>query len=424
MTKQSYNIKQYSATNRGEKYPPGAVSTPDNSPLGIYANKVATPDIQQVTDKPTRARLNKVRALKSQKKLSSHRSCACGRKPLGGHVEVHYNPRYNSAKVANLETCGSVWECPVCRNKIMSKRADQLKALGDAFRGDGGHTFMATFTVPHYKHQPLSFIIGDHKLKTGFAGAIARMRQHREFRAIKHHIGYVADCRSLETTYGANWWHLHSHWIFYVTNEADKADIEARFYDLWENVCLKAGLGAPTRERGVKVTDGVDQYLAKWGAPNEVMSGTAKDAKNGNRSVAELESSLLDGDQDAELLLWEYYSTMRGRKMLTWAGENIRKQYLDDPDITDQELAEDQHGDGERLFIINGSTWKHIYNTMDVGRMLTMIEYDRERGIFDFLNLHGIDPGGGITRTIKQQCTVDIALTRGALDPCYSFINN
>ncbi len=370
--------------------------------LGIYADKVANSEAQAVKEKPLRSRLHKIRAEIRNRNLASQRVCDCGYKPLGSHVEVHFNREHHSAKVAGLETCGSVWACPVCRTKIMSGRADELRQIGEGFREDGGRTSMITLTVPHYRGQALSTILGTHKTKKGLAGAFARMRAHRQWRELKDVIGYVADTRAIEVTHGRNGYHAHVHMLIYYNSAVDITELENRVYRLWASVCESAGLERPSTSHGVRVTEGDGEYLAKWGAPCELTSQAHKQAKNGNQTIAELEAMLnADAAHQAEPVLREYYAAMHGRKLLTWGGKNLRKEYLDVPDMTDEEHAQDEHGDGERLYILPFLVWKQIYYTNQVGQFLSMIEADTETGLFTFCRQHGIKTGG-VVRTYKD----------------------
>ena len=399
MQTQSYKISEHTQHHTSKHDVGTVIPTLEYPPLGIYANKVANTDSQKVTNKPLRSKLHKIRQQISKRKLASDRVCNCGYKPLSGAVEIHINKKHNSAKVAGVETCGSVWACPVCRTKIMTKRAKELKTIGEGYKRDGGKTVLVTLTVPHYKGQHLDTILGSHKNKTGLSGAMARLRQHRRFRQLKEDINYDADARAIENTYGQNGYHSHIHLIFYYRGDISLETLESRLYDIWADVCVSAGLEMPTPARGVKVTEGEGEYLAKWGAPCELTSDH-KQAKNGNKTISELEASLL-GDSSAETILKQYYQTMHGRKLLTWAGTNLRKKYLADPNLTDEQLATDDHNDGERLFVLPFGLWKQIYHTNNVGQMLTAVEKDPDRGLHDFCKRYGIDSSGAV-RSYKQ----------------------
>ncbi len=406
MQLQNYDIKTKSA-NLIQNVSEDVVVSPS---LGSNANNVASHGECSVDEhvtglpktKKKRAKNRKIKAAIKMKKLSaSERIANCGYKTLGHHAEIHYNPEHGSAKVANVETCASVWACPVCRDKILNGRADELKKVGEGWRADGGQTVMITFTVPHYKHQSLKTVLGSSAAKTGLSGAFYRLRQQRAWRELKTDICYEADVRVYEVTHGKNGWHPHIHLILYYKNNVDKNLLENRLYNLWLSVCLASGLSAPNKDHGVRITKGTDKYLAKWGAPNELSSDSHKEAKNGNYTIAELENELLGNNAEkVTSVLREYYTTMTGRKMLTWGGKNLRKRYLSEPEITDDELAMDEHGDGERLFIIASKTWQQIYYA-GIGELLDYIEADREEGIYRYCTKHAIDPGG-VVKTIKE----------------------
>ena len=370
-----------------------------SSPLGSNANKVATPEPQQVTSKPVRQKLYAIRTANRKQRIVSDRTGNCGCKTIGRHAELNLNPLHNSVNITNVETCASVWQCPVCRSKIMQGRADELRQVEENFKADGGHTFMLTLTAPHYKGQSLRKTLGTHKDKTGITGAMARLRQQRAWKAFKQDIGYIADCRALEITTGRNGWHPHLHMIIYTHDPVNTQAVENTLLPLWSDCCEKAGLDRPNHH-GVKANKGVSEYLAKWGAASELSSDTTKAAKNGNRTISELEAIMLTDPDSVQMTLKEYYSTMKGRKLLTWSGHNMRGQFLDE-EKTDQELATDDRGEGEKLYNIQAHTWQQIYNTGKIGTMLSMIEKDHQNGLFAFLEAHHINPGG-VSRTVKD----------------------
>jgi len=370
-----------------------------SSPLGNNANKVATPEPQAVTNKPVREKLYRIRSKISKEKIVSQRTANCGYKTIGRHAEINFNPLHGSVNVSNIETCASVWQCPVCRSKIMQKRANELQIIEERFKAEGGHTAMITFTVPHYKHQSLKTIQGNHKGKTGISGAMARLRQHRAWRSLKKQIGYISDCRATEITHGSNGWHQHMHMIIYTHREIDIETTEPVLLNLWADCCEAAQLDRPNNH-GVKITRGASQYIAKWGAASELTSTTAKEGKNGNMSISEMEATMLTDPDSVKMTLKEYYTTMKGRKLLTWSGHNMRAQFLD-TELTDEEIAKDDHGEGERLFVVDVKTWHQIYNTGLIGTMLSMIEKDPQNGLFAFLRANKIRPEG-IRRNIKE----------------------
>lgn len=55
-----------------------------------------------------------------------------------------------------VQTCGSVWLCPVCAAKITERRRNELQELIDAHRVAGGSLLFLTLTIPHQRHDVLT----------------------------------------------------------------------------------------------------------------------------------------------------------------------------------------------------------------------------------------------------------------------------
>lgn len=52
-----------------------------------------------------------------------------------------------------VETCGSVWHCPVCAPKIAEKRRVEVGQAIERHFADGGMAIMVTLTIPHHVYQ-------------------------------------------------------------------------------------------------------------------------------------------------------------------------------------------------------------------------------------------------------------------------------
>jgi hypothetical protein len=55
---------------------------------------------------------------------------------------------------AGLETCGTVWLCPVCPAKIHHHRAAELREALTAWKPGGHCASLVTITVPHDLDDP------------------------------------------------------------------------------------------------------------------------------------------------------------------------------------------------------------------------------------------------------------------------------
>lgn len=88
-------------------------------------------------------------------KFEAHRVALCGYATATGVSGVGVRVSDGVAGFAGLQTCGSVWACPLCAAKIAARRAEELgEVLGWARRE--GHTLaMVTMTVSHKRKDAL-----------------------------------------------------------------------------------------------------------------------------------------------------------------------------------------------------------------------------------------------------------------------------
>jgi len=370
-----------------------------SAPLGIYASNVAK------SAKPTRRALWATRAALNATGAHSgdelKRQRACGRDNLGSEVAIVLNPSTETAHAAGLETCGSVWACPVCRAKILSQRAQALQTFADGWANVGGGMFMLTLTVPHSADMSLADVKGKTKDKTGLTGALRRLFSDGSYRRWRERLGYVGAVKSLEATDGRNGWHLHAHILLFTDNSRDtSAQDEDKISEIWARVCEKAGLARPSRQHGARLTHGgAADYVIKWGAPNEVMSQSAKGAKNNNVTIAQMESDVLANGRDSRYVsrLREYYLTMRGAKLITiLGGKEFREQLRGLEDKSDEELSAEKEMLEESIVIalIKPRLWRCLYDRRLVSHVLDAAEsggYAAVRGFIKRRVPHWLD---------------------------------
>lgn len=171
------------------------------------------------------------------------------------------------SKILGTMTCHSVWSCPYCAPKVMSKYGTKIACAIDALAKQGQFAAMITFTIPHLhfmtaeetfrilqntwrnfsrgktcttkkyvtkqtdsKHNPRNSkhaagTVREYKLK-GTCVSYATMITELE---IQHYI------RVYEFTWGENSWHPHIHSLFWVpAKNFDKiADYEDRLFEQW-----------------------------------------------------------------------------------------------------------------------------------------------------------------------------------------------
>ena len=130
-------------------------------------------------------------------------------------------------------------------------------------------------------------------------------------------MGHVGNVYGAETTYGENGWHYHRHVLLVLNARATKKDLEKHREELaaWWAECVSDAMGeqfVPSLERGVKLTHGEGDYLAKLGL--EVSDVGAKQAKNGNLTPWGLGEMAAQGSGQALDAWIEYCEATKARK--------------------------------------------------------------------------------------------------------------
>jgi len=148
--------------------------------------------------------------------MGSSRTAKCLRFRQPGHdVEVFRSLEYRIASYGGLQTCGSVWACPVCAAKIAERRRVEIQTAMAAHVAVGGNFALLTLTIPHQVVDALPDLL--QKL----ASAKARFFGHRAVRRVLVEMGFVGQISALEVTHGRksgrnNGWHPHPHILLFT----------------------------------------------------------------------------------------------------------------------------------------------------------------------------------------------------------------
>jgi hypothetical protein len=177
-------------------------------------------------------------------------------------VDVWHSPGHGSAHYGGLQTCGSVWMCPVCSAKVSERRRELLAKAIAVHTAAGGRVLLATYTFSHRRCDALSATLD------GFLAAQSGMTRNRPYRRVVDRCGYVGSVSALEVTWGrANGWHPHRHTLLFLGAEVDEVALAEGLYVAWARAAFTQGLRI-NRAHGVKLqatTDAVAEYVAKWG---------------------------------------------------------------------------------------------------------------------------------------------------------------
>ncbi len=128
--------------------------------------------------------------------VPKERVSGCMRWPTGADVQVLYSPEQRKAAFSGLQTCGSVWLCPVCSGRISEQRRAELGSAIAAAKDLGQSCVVATFTVSHQRADDLG------RTLEGLNGARKRMRSGRAGVQLRDRWGVLGSVRSLEVTHG------------------------------------------------------------------------------------------------------------------------------------------------------------------------------------------------------------------------------
>jgi len=300
--------------------------------------------------------------LKSARALPLHRVSKCCRVPIssGGAIRIMKH-KGGSLSFSGLQTCGSVWDCPVCSGKISAGRHDELDSALKSWVDGGGRFCMVTSTIRHGRGDNLKELL--HK----FASARSSMFGSRSVRGWKNLVGVVGSVRSLEVTYGDNGFHPHVHEIYFYKGDFTESD-RIFLSRAWQGACSRVGLPVPDLDIGVHVDffnpSKMSQYLTKWGMSCEITKGAYKKGSGTSRNMWQV---LDDSDSDSESLkIWQVYcDSMKGQRQVFWS-RGLKKMLLIQ-DVTDEEIL-DSGVDAVELFVIPENDWHVVvaYGSRDV----------------------------------------------------------
>jgi hypothetical protein len=262
------------------------------------------------------------------------------------------------AGFAGLSTCGSVWACPVCAEKVLAGRQDDLSTALRTWSDRGGSVAFVTLTMRHRQGQSLR------QLWDALAKAWNTATKGRPWLAAKERYGIAGFVRVVETTHGANGWHVHVHVAFFLDGPTTAADVDAlgcELFQPWRAALVRAGLDAPLARSGgldAKLWDGRSDVMADYFTKNnyssdetraalELARGDIKQARSGNRTPFRILSDVAAFGLADDVDLWhEWERASKGRRQMTWS-RGLRALLALGAEATDEELAEEEVGSAD-----------------------------------------------------------------------------
>ena len=332
--------------------------------LGTNAKYSVTPP-EKLFD-PMAARVARF-ALQSvaRKFLPDSRTNNCLRlRAFNQEIQVIRSKEYKTASYTGLQTCGSVWACPVCAAKIAERRRVEIQAAMACFKASGGSVNLLTLTTPHQRTDNLRDLLEMQ------ATALKYFKMDRTVRNIFKELGIVGQIRALEVTHGRNsptnnGWHPHYHFLLFaeihLADDYTREGMADRLYIRWAACCVRAGLGEPSRLHGIKLDDGskAAKYVSKWGLEDEMTKGHTKKALHGETPFDFLRSYLADSkDKQAGALFKEFAETFKGKRQLHWSAG--LKKLFKIGEVSDEELLNKHEDDASFLGQIPLNQWKEV----------------------------------------------------------------
>lgn len=279
-------------------------------------------------------------------------------------VDVIVLPESKSACYGGLQTCGSVWMCPVCSAKITERRRVELTAAFVAAKELGLRAVLTTYTLRHRAGDSLAWLLD------GLMLARKKATGGRAAKLLRERFGVAGSVRALEVTWGEqNGWHGHIHELSFVPEGVNLDGLEAGLSHQWDRGLRLAGM-RQVNEHGcdVRTADiSIAEYLQKfghergWNVEHELSKQPTKQGREGHFTPSQLlRSFAVDGNMAAGDKWREYAIVFKGSRQLYWS-PGLRKTLLPGvAELTDAELAERVDASGYVLARLSLLEWKAV----------------------------------------------------------------
>ena len=289
-----------------------------------------------------------------------YRVAMCHRGLTGqGPLTIKRSEDGTRAEFRNVQTCGSVWHCPVCAPKIAGTRADEINVAIAKHIHAGGSVYFLTLTIQHDRDAG-----GQGQLTAQLdklAEALSYVKGTRAWREVLAAAGVVGSIRGLETTYGEmNGWHPHAHEIIFA--QRDTFRVLRQLRKLWARELIRRGLAGLGLVRSKSEKFGklralarrccvlqhgqyASEYVAKygkepesWGMASELTRSHLKVARrSGHCNPWGLLCDYLEGDKRSGELFREYAEAFHRKRQIYWS--RGLKALFQIAELEDAELA-------------------------------------------------------------------------------------
>ena len=323
---------------------------------------------------------------------------ACGRYPSSDElvgVKVSEVPGGLVAGYCGVALCGMTWVCPVCSARIAAKRQQEIADAARKWQDTGGAVTMVTLTMRHASVQRLADLWG------ALNGAWSNATSGRAWQAERERYGVAGWCRVVEATHGDNGWHVHVHAALFTDGASrwDPQELGSLMFSRWRDKLVSQGMRAPLEGSGglhVRTWAGRVEVLGEYFAkavyePDdranaigmEVARGDLKDGRiSGHRTPFRILRDIAKNGDAADLALWhEWEKASHGRCQLTWSKGFRARLLADAPELTDEEIVEQDEG-GVKVVSLPRGSWRTIERDPALSAwVLELAEQDLSGGV-------------------------------------------
>ncbi len=309
----------------------------------------------------------------------------CNRRVLPDRefVGISYSEEQKKAHYQGLMRCCQIWICPVCAQKVIFERKNEIRTGVANYKAAGGHAYMLTFTLQHNQGDTLDRVLGDLLL------SVQRVFTAVWWQSVKEDLQIQGLITALETRWGVNGWHPHKHILLLCKQQLHQVDQVELGKELTRRYCRQlARLGAYANpDIGVVLTEDKDDggYLAKWGIDDEMSKGAMKPGRSGSKSPFDLLLWSTTGEALPGRLFKEFWKSIRGKRQLVFHKGTRKLLGLLPALAEDQAILDQAPADDVEFYQVALDVWSKVCQLRLRGQLLDVAENRGLEGVEGFL---------------------------------------
>lgn len=323
------------------------------------------------------------------------RTCSCMRNLVGATASVVQSSVQGRAHIQGVQTCGSVWLCPVCSVKVSARRCEEITQI---LESSSSTKIQITYTLQHQLSDSLKQLRDDHRTALNYARSGSRKKRLDDRYQIEGYIRQIED--RVNPFYTG--WHPHTHEILLCELAPDKIDVERLTHDLTAAYKRKLEqLGYFTNEYtvDVKILRDTEESTAGKQAAEYITKQAISmsfEMTNGQNKLSKGQSfspfQLLDaysqiGDERYADLFREYADATFRKNQLTFSRGLKAKYGVEEK--TDEELMQDSGDVDTTICTIDRENWRKVMRLSLLASLIieaslrpdTVIQWLSARGI-------------------------------------------